>query len=257
MAEERPPTPEKQLLKLIEEGKSGEGVTQAKLKRKGLGFLSLSALKGGFSGRFSFLRRSTQKRLSKKKALPDLASVNRVLAVATAAFFLYVVGDATASAINMRTATNFAFQKEKTASFELLKLNSPLRDAGQYLEKVSARDIFRGAEQFDRKVEKRAAPAASAPKKESPLKNMALVGISWRTWYSGRIRGAIVPCPEPPWVFVNREELSHKVMARKMLSDQPREPDELRVTFRECSDQLSSTESRELSCWFRTDLAPL
>ena len=179
MAEERPPTPEKQLLKLIEEGKSGEGVTQAKLKRKGLGFLSLSALKGGFSGRFSFLRRSTQKRLSKKKALPDLASVNRVLAVATAAFFLYVVGDATASAINMRTATNFAFQKEKTASFELLKLNSPLRDAGQYLEKVSARDIFRGAEQFDRKVEKRAALAASAPKKESPLKNMALVGISW------------------------------------------------------------------------------
>ncbi len=176
MAEDRTPTPEKQLLKLIEEGKGGEGVTQAKLKRKGIGALSLSALKGLFSGRFSFFKRSTQKKL-KKKFAPDLEALNRVLVLAVVLLFVYVAGDAAASAMRLRTASNFAFQNEKGVPFDPSEIRPALKDAGSYLQRVNARDIFRGAEQFDRKVEKRT--SASAPKKESPLKNLTLVGISW------------------------------------------------------------------------------
>lgn len=176
MAEDRTPTPEKQLLKLIEEGKGGEGVTQAKFRRKGVGFLSASSIAGLFSGRVSFFKRSTQKKL-KKKFAPDLGSLNRVLALLAVLLFLYVVGDAAVSAMQVKTASNFAFQKEKGMPYEPVQASPALKSAGEYLKRVNARDIFRGAEQFDRKVERKSAPPA--PKKETPLKNMVLVGISW------------------------------------------------------------------------------
>jgi len=57
MSPERPVTPEKQLLNLIEEPRSRSSLQAAAIKRHGLSMISLGALKG----RFAFFRERLQK----------------------------------------------------------------------------------------------------------------------------------------------------------------------------------------------------
>ena len=65
MAENGPLTPEKQLLRLIEDSKAAKqgSSPQAAAKLKGPGLLSFSALRGAIFGRISFLKRTTKKKI--------------------------------------------------------------------------------------------------------------------------------------------------------------------------------------------------
>ena len=104
---EGPLTPEKQLLKIIEDPKSGGG-TPANLRRKGLGVLSPKALRGAAAGWFSFFKRLTKKKMALKRL--NLKVLNRFLTAAAAMLFLYVAGDAAFSAMSLGTAPNFAWR---------------------------------------------------------------------------------------------------------------------------------------------------
>jgi hypothetical protein len=148
MAEDKQTTPEQQLLKLIEEqNRSGpKGASQAPAAaapapRKANG-LSLAKMPGALLGRLSFWKRKTKKKARVGRLNFGIAEINKVLATACAALFIYVVFDAGASARNLQRPPNFAPPKELQASVKKETLR-PLEETSYYLEKVSSRDIFK------------------------------------------------------------------------------------------------------------------
>lgn len=176
MAEERDLTPEKQLLKLIENAKGGEGAGAAKLKHRGLGFLSLGSLKGVFFGRFSFLKRTTKKKIKGSAFTIDLKVVNRFLAVSAAALLVYIVADMGYAAVQAAHPPQFAFQEEPAAAAGGADFASPLKDLNFYLDKAASKDLFR---EVQAQAEVQSETPAAAPAQESIVKSLSLVGISW------------------------------------------------------------------------------
>ncbi len=179
MADDKPVTPEQQLLKLIEESNKSPKAPGAPAGRgaaKGPGF-SFSRLPGLIAGRLSFMRRGAGKRSAGgPKLSADIAAMNRVFAAAVGCLLVYVLFDAAASATNLRKPPNFAPPKDMKTAFTLEPIE-PMKESSYYLQKVSSRDIFREG----RKQE--AAPKAPAQnaviETAEAVKNLALVGISW------------------------------------------------------------------------------
>lgn len=179
MAEDRSVTPEKQLLKLIEDSKAG-GVpkTAQAIKRKGMAMLSPSALKGLAFGRFSFFKRTAKRKITTaSRNRMSLQDLNRLMVLAIAGMVVYLIVDCTFSALNLKRPPNLGFKEEKSLTHLPGKVSPFLRDAEFYLSKVSARDIFR--EVALPKAKQAAAPAAGKPAEESVFRSLSLVGISW------------------------------------------------------------------------------
>ena len=173
MAEDKPSTPEQQLLKLIEESNKGGKATPPPSAAKA----SLKKLPGSFLGRLSFIRRSGKKRpASARKMTLDIADVNKLLSVAVACLFVYVVFDAVASAANLRRPPNFVPPKDMKAAYKKSTIE-PLQETSYYLQKVSSRDIFKEGKKTE-VVEPRPDQNAVVEPSEA-IKNLALVGISW------------------------------------------------------------------------------
>lgn len=186
MAENGPVTPEKQLLKLIEEAKGKEALKKASSEHKRRPFVSLGFLKGTFFGRLSFFKRRAKKGIATRRELSiSLAAVNRALTAGVVILFVYVVWDTAHSAMNLRKPPDFALQAERSAQTPPAEAASLLREPGYYLRKVAARDIFgvRGRQQqLRKKEEKEALPEVIVEQvdSEKPIKlDLALVGISW------------------------------------------------------------------------------
>ena len=173
MAEDKPSTPEQQLLKLIEEkGQSGKGPA-APPAAKG----SLKKLPGAFLGRLSFIRRSGKKRSTAGHPVSvDIADVNKILYAAVGCLFVYVVFDAVASAAHLRQPPNFVPPKDMKVAFTKDTI-APLQETSYYLQKVSSRDIFREGKKEAAPEVKPAENAVVEP--SEAIKNLALVGISW------------------------------------------------------------------------------
>ncbi len=176
MAEGRQDTPEKQLLKLIEDPNAagGSAIQQARLKHKGLGMLSLSSLRGALFGRFSFLKRTGQKKAGSLRLSFSFSAVNKLLLGAIILFFIYVAGDTLASSVNLMHPPNFAFQKEKTAAGEPQSIGT-LKEVSYYLQKVAVRDIFKEFRPQAANEKREVLP----PDSNEKIKNLTLVGISW------------------------------------------------------------------------------
>jgi type II secretory pathway component PulC len=180
MAENGPLTPEKQLLKLIEGSKDAAPRSSgaASPQSLGRGRFSLGALRGALVGRFSFFRRTAQKKLAspKRRSIISLTAVNRTLAVAVFAAFLYVAGDALASAIALQRPANFTANREASGAASSDRV-SPLNESAYYLQKVAARDIFKegGQPAVSKEVSKGPVSVESNPATSS----LSLVGISW------------------------------------------------------------------------------
>ncbi len=173
-------TPEKQLLKLIEQSKDEQSpslnvkIQGAKLDRAGKSFLSLGALRGALFGRFSFLKRSTAKKITASRQRFDLKRFNILLAVVAFCLLVYVAGDTVASALSLQKSPNFNFQKETSMAAESTPASS-LKDSAYYLQKVSSRDIFKEGGLAAKKETKK-----EAVSQDNPIKNsLSLVGISW------------------------------------------------------------------------------
>ncbi|HTL70816.1 MAG TPA: type II secretion system protein N [Candidatus Eisenbacteria bacterium] len=173
MADDRN-TPEKQLLRLIEETKGGKG--GASRGTPGLGpKISFRNLLEQAAGRLSFLGRLTRRRASDglRPPLVNLAVVNQVLMAVAVALLVYLVSDAAAAVIQLGRPINLAPKREAPAPATSESV-SPLNDSAYYLQKVASRDIFKEGGQPVVKQE------AAAPVEESAAtSNLSLVGISW------------------------------------------------------------------------------
>ena len=174
MANDGQLTPEKQLLNLI------EGADKAKAPATpggGAAGVPLKKLRGTFLGRFSFFKRNAKKQMRAGKFSLSLPAVNRVLTLAVFALFVYVVYDAVASAMSLKTPPNFASPMENGPVQKGAMMASPLKEASFYLQKVTTRDIFKeGRKPLEKKTDRKEV----APAEESEVaKSLSLVGISW------------------------------------------------------------------------------
>jgi type II secretory pathway component PulC len=176
MAEERPVTPEKQLLKLIEDPKiNAAGIQAEAIKHYGLSLFSPAA----WSGRISFFKEELKKSFQGKgPAQLDAKLINQVLTFFIFFLVLYFLSTFFVSLVGLKKVPRLEFKasadRGTTSPQEVLALK---KAAAYYLEKVTQRDIFRMGE---KKTDNAAAgPKAPSSKIIEATQNLKLVGISW------------------------------------------------------------------------------
>ena len=179
MAQERPDTPEKQLLKLIEDPKSkGAGAYTKAARRQSTGLFS----PGAWMGRASFFKKGFMKRL-KTGGLPlfNIKSVNRILVFCNFALIGYFAFGLSDSISGLKEPVNITLGGKQIQKSEAAKVESFLKPESFYLEKIGARNIFKMG-----KIEKEdmieaavvdVTPSASAAVEAT--QHLRLVGISW------------------------------------------------------------------------------
>jgi len=177
MAQERPLSPEKQLLKFIETSKiSGAGVRAQAIKRRGLSFLNL----GAWLGRISFLKLRLKKFfLGFGTDQIDIKAINMVLFFFTAGLTIYFFGNLLVSVANLKKIPHLEF---KTSGVKLgtnvAETSSLKRSVAYYLDMIRQRDIF----SMGNKAESSGKPALTQGPSEKiveAVKDLRLVGISW------------------------------------------------------------------------------
>lgn len=178
MAAERPLTPEKQLLNLIESPKAKNAVP---LGLSGVKQHSLSLLSpGAWLGRFSFSRERFKKWLKDlKRHQLDVKALNKALSAGAAILALYFAGSSALGIINAKKMPVFKFAFSGRESAEVIQEGSFLKAGSYYLEKVRQRDIFQlGPKKAEESSEE---PAQAGPSGEiqEATQHLRLVGISW------------------------------------------------------------------------------
>jgi hypothetical protein len=180
MAEERSTTPEKQLLKLIEDPKA-EAVSSKGLKHIGRSLFSLAALKG----RISFFKERISSGFSFANTSFDIKIVTGALQLCILVLAMYFGVNLVFSIMDLNKSPEIS--QEAAASIEL---GSPqevsfLKNAAYYTEKARSRDIFRFGQFFQQVTEelKEVSPPeeiAEGPSKEDLIyERFNLVGIAW------------------------------------------------------------------------------
>ena len=173
MASEREPTPEKQLLNLIEKPKPSN-IQQAIIRRKGFSLFSFGALKG----RFSFFKKKTKDVLADKREPFDIKGINGILRFCVFILAVYFVTSFITSALNLEKEPALAL---KTKVFEqgiTARTPSLLKKMSYYLEKVRARDIFNPLAKTT-ELDEAGGQGRSISKIAKAAKDLKLVGISW------------------------------------------------------------------------------
>ncbi|MCM8781114.1 MAG: hypothetical protein NC908_04250 [Candidatus Omnitrophica bacterium] len=175
MAQERPITPEKQLLRLIEEqkGKSASTVEAQAIRYQSLSLFSF----GAWLGRLSFLKNKFKNLRSPEGFYSDsIRLINRVLISVIVLLVIYLISDFYFSIINLKRLQAVKFNLPKvsnqTAAF---KVKTILRDNSYYLDTVKQRDIFRMGLKSMPEVALKAPSSAIL----EMTQNLKLVGISW------------------------------------------------------------------------------
>jgi type II secretory pathway component PulC len=173
MAQERPLTPEKQLLKFIETSKLNKAGMQAQvIRRHSLSFLDF----GAWLGRVAFLKVRFEKwRQGFNLAKLDVKVVNRFLGLLIALLLIYFLSSFFYAVINLRKMpeleSKISAGKVETDSPEASGLKKAV---SYYLDQVRQRDIFMMGSKKIAAVK----PAPSAKDLEITA-SFKLVGISW------------------------------------------------------------------------------
>ena len=166
------PTPEEQLLILIEDG---EGPSTLSLKRKKssrFSFISLSAL-STLLARFKITIKDWLIQLKGGIDEPNLKAWNKVLAVSAIILFVYLTADFTLRRLDIKQFTKKAAAQKVRSFQDDAKLE--VRPFLYYLEMVQRRDIFSPVKLI----------SAENPQEETKkalfalLQELKLVGISW------------------------------------------------------------------------------
>ena len=174
MATERPVTPEKQLLRLIEEPQSGKGAAlQGRtIKKHGLNLFSLK----DWASRFSFFREKAKKGLKKSKSYHiNIRVVNTYLAFFVAAMAFYFISHLSFSVANSKKIPDFSFDISKEVKPAIFQQPSILKTAPFYSEKMRERNIF-DISPADKNAE---TAMLSSARLEEETQHLKLVGISW------------------------------------------------------------------------------
>jgi hypothetical protein len=167
-------SPEKQLLKLIEEphGRAAKGMAN---RGKGLTLFSLGALQG----RWVFAREKLST-LAKSWSGPlDIKKINSILVLLAVLTGVYFVVSSFMLAMKFSTLPSFSFKAESSAKLEVLKQASQLKALTTYMEKVQSRDIFKIGRQPAADETAKPDQAEQKAQQESILSKYKLVGISW------------------------------------------------------------------------------
>ncbi|MEA3346857.1 MAG: hypothetical protein U9Q21_02070 [Candidatus Auribacterota bacterium] len=181
MAQKRPFTPEKQLLKLIEDQNTA-GDSKAKLKKirpHRIGIFSL----GWWISRFSFLKERLKRwPIRRKTVQPDVKTINRALALLVFVlliYSIYFVNNQYTSIINLKKLPRLDIESEGGEPLkESSTVLSSLREAvSYYLEKAGDRDIFK----MGMKPAAEAKEVTGEPSSRviQATQDLGLVGISW------------------------------------------------------------------------------
>ncbi len=180
MAQERPTTPEKQLLDLIEDPKE-QGVSPKKIKRRSFNLFSFSA----FRGRLSFFQESMQSGTFFRNILPDIKGLNRILKVCIVFLLAYLVGNFAMSMDRLKKVPEFV-TKSSRGSKEIPAAGLSSKKISYYLEKPRSRDIFKFGDFGVEDIEEKGDDFEVAPPEVEVLsqgailaQQLGLVGISW------------------------------------------------------------------------------
>ena len=182
MAQERFVTPEKQLLKLIEDQKTPTntvGVKAHAAKHHSLSFFSLSA----WTGRLSFLRDSYKKwNTAGANKQIDIKVVNNLLTAAAAVGIFYLVINLILNIISMGRVPNIKFAPQDTVKQMVSVKDMSVLKSGvsYYLEKMRQRDIFKiGQVGAGPSAARQPEEAKENSKVVEAMQHLQLVGISW------------------------------------------------------------------------------
>ncbi|MDD5194274.1 MAG: type II secretion system protein N [Candidatus Omnitrophica bacterium] len=166
------PTPEKELLNLIEtHGPARQGASAA-IKHQGFSLFSLGALRG----RFSFFRH----RIKGGFKIPDFSQIDIKLVNVALQFIIFILlVYFVASLINSVISLQKGFEVKISAAGKEDKATqtiSFLKTASYYLEKARERDIFTMG---TKKISQMVTGKPSISKVMEETKDLRLVGISW------------------------------------------------------------------------------
>ena len=174
MAENEPITPEKQLLKLIE-NPSRQNLNLENAKRQGKKWFSL----GTFKGRFGFLKNSFGKKWQSVKQEsrrpPGMQQLNFVLKVLLIFLVLYFGYTLATMPIHFKEASNLILHADNQLALPI-EQPTELKDLSYYMDKVAARDVFKpGAARKETTI----GGQPVEPPQEDMSKKYTLVGIAW------------------------------------------------------------------------------
>jgi hypothetical protein len=174
MAQEKSPTPAKQLLNLIENPNAQHSSKSVKLKHRNL-FSLFSP--GAWLGRFSFFKGHSKQWFSSASIQQvDIKLVNNLLVLCVAILVLYFITDFSNSYRNFKSLPSVKTMLQQAAQVKDEQVSTLLKTAAYYSELTRKRDIFKiGA----RPTDKSRAIRASSDKLKDAIKNLRLVGISW------------------------------------------------------------------------------
>ena len=175
MAQENSVTPEKELLRLIEDqGKAKKSVDTYAIRHSGLSLLSPSA----WIGRLSFLRNRLQRAWSKGEwlYLINIKVLNKILVLFIFILALYFISDISFSMNNLKKMPELELKVQEGVQLTGLKEGSFLKKTvAYYFEKVRQRNIFKmGSIPTETPVK-----STNQSKILEVTKNLKLVGISW------------------------------------------------------------------------------
>jgi len=175
MAEARPITPEKQLLRLIEEPKTTSSVQAQAIKHHSLSLFSFSA----WLGRISFFKEVFKKWFQGVKPHQlDIKLVNKILGLFIFVLTVYFISNFFSSLINLKKMPSLEFKPQEGRSLAGSQELSFLKKAASYYsEKIRERDIFKmGAKKTTTAELSLKGPSSRIIEATQHLK---LVGISW------------------------------------------------------------------------------
>jgi hypothetical protein len=173
MATERPATPEKQLLNLIEEPRGRSSLQAAAIKRHGLSIFSLGALKG----RFAFFKDRLQKDIKEGKVYRlDVKALNSILRLVVLVLAVYFSISLFLAMMNSKRILQVELKGSSDKQASDSKNSSFLKAASYYLEKARERDIFRMGM---KRTADSALTKGPSQKILDATQGLRLVGISW------------------------------------------------------------------------------
>jgi len=165
-------TPEKELLRLIENPGQKKPLKAATLVYQGQTIFSLAGLKG----RLAFLKDRLRSNQFSGDRLCDIGALNLFLTISAIFLFLILVVNSWVSFL--RLGKDIDLKVSVKPSSEASAVRSWLKSAAFYLEKARQRDIFRMGD-VKSAVGLVAVPRGPSEKIVEATQNYKLVGISW------------------------------------------------------------------------------
>jgi hypothetical protein len=162
-------TPEKQLLKLIENPKQAS-VRVESAKREGKKWFSFPA----FKGRLDFWKGTSVKQFS--QSAHGLERINVVLKVLIVLVAIYTGYSVFKMAKGIKSAANLILTPD-AVTLDVPAPVTGLQSVSYYLEKIKGRNIFVPVQPETKVTEEKA--AEEGVPQEDPFKDFSLVGIAW------------------------------------------------------------------------------